>query len=84
MELYAEFITEASKRLTDAWSHQAETPEVVAGLYSATERMRLTSSSKVIRVADEVVRQVIEAYAEANKTLDELRSSYEKKTSSIR
>jgi hypothetical protein len=71
--LYAEFIIEASKRLTEAWSRQAETPEVVAGLYSATERMRLTSSSEVIRVADEVVRQVIEAYAEANKTFDELR-----------
>ncbi len=71
--LYAEFIIEASKRLTDAWSHQAETPEVVAGLYSATERMRLTSSTEVIRVADEVVRQVLEAYADANKTFDELR-----------
>jgi hypothetical protein len=71
--LYAEFIIEASKRLTDAWIHQAESPEVVAGLYSAVERMRLTSSSEVIRVADQVVLQVIEAYAEANKTFDELR-----------
>ena len=70
--LYAEFIIEASKRLTDAWSHQAESPEVLAGLYSALERMRLTSSTEVIRVADEVVRRVIEAYAEANKTFDEL------------
>jgi hypothetical protein len=42
--LYAEFIVEASKRFADAWSHQAESPEVVAGLYSAIERMRLTSS----------------------------------------
>jgi hypothetical protein len=42
--LYAEFIVEASKRFADAWSHHAENPEVVAGLYSAIERMRLTSS----------------------------------------
>ena len=71
--LYAEFIIEASKRLTDAWSRQAESPEVVAGLYSALERMRLTSSTEVIRVAEQVVRQVIEAYADANKTFDEVR-----------
>ena len=71
--LYAEFIIEASKRLTDAWSHQAESPEVIAGLYSAMERMRLTSSTEVIRVAEQVVRQVLDAYADANKTFDELR-----------
>jgi hypothetical protein len=71
--LYAEFIIEASKRLTDAWSHQAESPEVLAGLYSAMERMRLMSSTEVIRVAEQVVRQVIEAYADANKTFDEVR-----------
>jgi hypothetical protein len=71
--LYAEFIIEASKRLTDAWGHQAEGPEVLAGLYSAMERMRLTSSIEVIRVAEQVVRQVIEAYADANKTFDEVR-----------
>lgn len=71
--LYAEFIIEASKRFTEAWSRQAETPEVVAGLYSALERMRLTSSPEVIRVAEEMVRRVLEAYAEGNKTFDELR-----------
>ena len=32
--LYAEFISEASKRRAQAWSHHAETPEVIAGLYS--------------------------------------------------
>ena len=41
--LYAEFIKEASKRRAEAWSHQAESPEVIAGLYSGVERMRLFS-----------------------------------------
>ncbi len=71
--LYAEFIIEASKRLTEAWSRRAESPEVLAGLYSAMERMRLTSSTEVIRVAEQVVRHVIEAYADANRTFDEVR-----------
>jgi len=71
--LYADFIIEASKRLTEAWSHQAESPEVLSGLYSALERMRLTSSTEVVRVADQVIRQVIEAYADPNRTYDEMR-----------
>jgi hypothetical protein len=71
--LYAEFIIEASKRLTEAWGHQAEGPEVFAGLYSAIERMRLTSSGEVIRVAEQVVRFVVEAYAAPDKGFDELR-----------
>lgn len=71
--LYAEFIIEASKRFTEAWGHQAEGPEVVAGLYSAIERMRLTSSREVIRVAEQVIRALIEAYAAPEKTFDEFR-----------
>lgn len=71
--LYAEFIIEASRRLTEAWSYHAESPEVVAGLYSAHQRMRLTSSDEVIRVADQVIRLVIQAYAAPDKTFDELR-----------
>ena len=33
-KLYAEFIIEASKRLTEAWGKQAEGPDVLAGLYA--------------------------------------------------
>jgi hypothetical protein len=71
--LYAEFITEASKRYIDAWDHQAEGPEVIAGLHSALGRMRLSSSNEVIYAAGEVIRLVTEAYADANRTFDEAR-----------
>jgi len=66
--LYAEFISEASKRRANAWSHHAETPEVIAGLYSAVERIRLTSSNEVRSLAEQVVRHVIEAYAAPDRT----------------
>jgi hypothetical protein len=69
--LYAEFIIEASKRFTEAWGHQAKDPDVVAGLYSAIERMRLTSSSEVIHVAEQVMRRLIRDYAAPEKTFDE-------------
>src|SRR5947209_9905021 len=73
--LYAEFIVEASKRLAEAWSHHAETPEVVAGLYSAVERMRLMSSSEVVSAAEQVIRHVLDAYAAPDLTFEDLRRS---------
>jgi len=72
--LYAEFIREAAKRLTEAWSKQAQEPEVIAGLYSAVERMRLISSNTVIESAEHVIRKVVEAYADPNRTFDDLRN----------
>ncbi len=53
--------------------HQDESPEVLAGLYSAVERMRLTSSGDVVRVAEQVVRFVVGGYAAPDKSFDELR-----------
>ena len=73
--LYAEFIVEASRRVTEAWSHQAEGPAALALLYAAVERMRLTSSAEVIEAADKVIRHIIEAYAEPNRSFDDLRCS---------
>ena len=73
--LYAEFIVEASKRFADAWSHHAEGPEVVVGLFSAIERMRLTSSDEVVVAAEQVMRTVSDAYAQPDKSFDDFRQS---------
>jgi hypothetical protein len=75
--LYAEFIVEASRRLADAWSHQAQGPDVIAGLYGAVHRMRLASSDDVVRVAEQVLRRVIDAYAAPDRTFSELRERLE-------
>jgi hypothetical protein len=71
--LYSDFIVEASKRLTEAWNHQAEGPEVIAGLYSAVARMRLTSSSEIIKRAEQVIRSIVAAYADPNRSFDEFK-----------
>ncbi len=76
--LYAEFIIEASKRRADAWSHHAETPEILAGLYSALERMRLTSPDEVRQLAEKVVLHVMEAYAAPDRSFDELRQQIDR------
>jgi hypothetical protein len=78
--LYAEFILEASRRLADAWSHHAEGPQVVANLYSAIQRMRLTSSRAVVSAAERVMHNVLDAYAEPDKNFDELRQPYDAMT----
>src|SRR5215475_11156090 len=75
--LYAEFISEASARRAEAWSRHAESPDVIAGLYSAVERMRLSSSDEVVRLARQVLLSVMEAYAAPDKSFDELRQSVE-------
>jgi hypothetical protein len=71
--LYAEFISEASARLTEAWGHQAENPEVIARLYAAVERMRLISSAELVQAARQVLQQVVEAYAAPDRSFAELR-----------
>jgi hypothetical protein len=40
--------------------------------------MRLTSSDDVVRVADKVIREVIEAYAAPDRTFAELRDRLER------
>jgi hypothetical protein len=79
-KLYSEFIIEATKRLAEAWNHQAEGPEVVSNLYSAVQRMRLVSSSAVVKCAEEVMRGVIAAYTEPNRTFDELRQRVQERS----
>jgi hypothetical protein len=76
-KLYADFIIEASKRLTEAWGKQAEGPDVLAGLYAAMERIRLISSGPVLRAAEQVIRKVVGAYADPNRTFDEMRKHLE-------
>ena len=50
---------------------------MIAGLYGAVHRMRLTSSDDVVRVAEEVLRRVIDAYAAPDRTFSELRERLE-------
>src|SRR5579872_5186714 len=72
--LYAEFILEAAKHLTGAWSHNAEGPEIMAGLYSAVERMRRPPLPKSFRLRRKVIQQVVEAYAAPARSFEEFRN----------
>jgi hypothetical protein len=70
--LYAEFIIETSKRIAEGWSHHTESPEVISGLYSALERMRLSSSAEVIAAAEKVIDFVLDTYLGPDRTFEDL------------
>jgi hypothetical protein len=74
-KLYADFIAEAAKRLTDAMSHQIETPEVLVVLAAAIGQMRLFSSPEVVAAAEQVARAIVDSYIAPNSNLKELRDA---------
>ncbi len=74
--LYAEFIGEAAKRMTDAMSHEAETPEVLVVLAASIGQMRLFSSSEVVTAAEQVARSIVDSYIAPNRNLKELRDAF--------
>jgi len=73
--LYAGFIAEAAKRMTDAMSHQAETADVLVLMLASIGQMRLFSSSEVIAAAEQVARVVVESYIAPNRSLKQLHDS---------
>jgi hypothetical protein len=73
--LYADFIAEAAKRMTDAMSHEAETPEVLVLLVASIGQMRLFSSPEVVSAAEQVARLIIDSYIAPNRSLKELREA---------
>jgi len=77
--LYADFITEAAKRMTDAMSHEAETPEVLVLLAASIGQMRLFSSPEVVTAAEHVARAIVDSYIAPNRNLKELRDAFMEK-----
>jgi hypothetical protein len=74
--LYADFIGEAAKRLTDALSHEVETPDVLVVLVASIGQMRLFSSPEVVTAAEQVARTIVDSYIAPNRSLKELRGAF--------
>lgn len=74
--LYTEFITEASKCLSDAMSRDPDGPEVLVGLYALIGRMRLKSSRPVVEAAERLMRHIVDAYIAPNLTFEQIRDTF--------
>jgi hypothetical protein len=71
--LYRDFIEDAAKCYIDALQHdKADIPGLVS-LYAKLSAMRAVSSKKVVQRADDVVRKILDAYLEPDKSFIELR-----------
>jgi hypothetical protein len=71
--LYRDFIAEAAKCYIDALQHdKADIPGLV-GLYAKLSSMRAVSSKPVVKLADDVVRKILDTYLEPDKSFVELR-----------
>ena len=72
-ELYKDFIKEASQLYIDALQSDQANVCGLMELYAEVSRMRILSSARVVERADEIVKMIVNAYLEPNKTFPELR-----------
>ena len=73
--LYSDFISESARLLVDASEHDVDDPRNLIGdprnlipVYALLSRIRLSSSTKILTTAEEVVRTIINAYREPKLT----------------
>src|SRR5262245_39035406 len=71
--IYKEFIEQASKLYVHALQNDKADVSALMGLYAEISKMRALSSARVVDSADQIVKKIINAYLEPNKTLPELR-----------
>ena len=72
-ELYKEFIEQASTLYIHALQNDKPDVSRLMALYAEISRMRVLSSARVIDSADQIVKRIVNAYLEPNKTVPELR-----------
>jgi hypothetical protein len=71
--LYRDFIEEASKCYIDALQHDEADIAGLVGLYAKLGRMRVLSSKPIVHSAESIVRKILDAYLQPDKSFVELR-----------
>ena len=71
--LYNEFLTEASRVAVHALTHSFEGPDQIVALYGILSRIRLVSSSAVVREGEMCCLRILATYGKPSMTTDELR-----------
>ena len=71
--LYGEFVSECVKLLMDAFTHTLEQPEKLLPAYALLNRVRLTASPPVLRMAESLLARITDQFFDGNITVEELR-----------
>jgi len=75
--LFGRFLDEAAKLYADALqSKREDAAALMIGIYALTNRIRLSSSARVVESADAVARIIMDAYLSPNMTLQEVRNRW--------
>ena len=75
--LFGRFLDEAAKLYADALqSKREDAAALMIGIYALTNRIRLSSSARVVESADTVARIIMDAYLSPNMTLQEVRNRW--------
>jgi len=72
-DIYEKFIKNAAKLYIHALQNDKAEVSDLMDLYADLSRMRTLSSANVVDRADQIVKKIINAYLEPNKTFPELR-----------
>src|SRR3979411_3312260 len=73
-ELYSAFISESARLLMDGLEHNFNDAQKLIPAYALLSRIRLSSSPDVLVAAEEVLRDIIGAYAKPNLTPEQIQS----------
>jgi hypothetical protein len=71
-DLYKEFIERASELYIHALQNDKPDVSGLMRLYAELSRMRILSTPTVVESADQIVKRIVRAYLEPNKTFPEL------------
>jgi hypothetical protein len=72
-DLYKEFIEAASKCYVHALQHEEADIRALVELYAKLGRMRVLSSPKVLKNAEQIEQKIVDTYLAPNKTFLDLR-----------
>ena len=75
--LFGKFLDEAAKLYADAMQNKREdAPAVMIGIYALTNRIRLSSSARVVEKADAITEIIMDTYLSPNMTVEEVRNKW--------
>ena len=75
--LFGKFLDEAAKLYADAMQNKREdAPAAMIGIYALTNRIRLSSSARVVEKADAITEIIMDTYLSPNMTVEEVRNKW--------
>ncbi len=73
--LYSDFITESARLLLDAEEHNVIDPKNLLPVYALLSRIRLASSPPVLKVAEDIVKLIVDTYPQPNLTAEQIQAA---------